>query len=103
MIEVCSTFYINIDESIVEYFLFNEDSTKRMQENKAVVATGASVKGNQIGGAWIISDIDRSFDISNKLFHKRWNDNTSGAAEVIVLFELITVIERRCCHIITRR
>ena len=52
-----------------------------------------------MGGTWKTSDNDRSFELSNELCHKRWNDNTPGAAEVIVLFELMTVMERRKRHI----
>ena len=57
-IQVCSAFHANIGKSEVGHFLFNEDTVKSMQENKAVVAIDASVKWDQIGGAWIISDID---------------------------------------------
>ena len=69
MIEIYSTFHVNIDESELGYFLFNEDATKIMQENKAVTATGTSVKGDKMGGTWIILDINQSFDISNEFFH----------------------------------
>ena len=47
-----------------------------------------------MGSAWIVSDKDRSFEISNELYHKRWDYNEPGAAEVIVLLELITVMEK---------
>jgi hypothetical protein len=33
--------------------------------------------------------------LSNQLYHKHWIDNTTGIAEVIILLELITVIERK--------
>ena len=33
--------------------------------------------------------------LSNKLHHKNWIDNTSGSAEVIVLLELITILEKK--------
>ena len=32
---------------------------------------------------------------SNKLYYKTWEQNTLGLAEVIILLELITVIERK--------
>jgi len=33
------------------------------------------------------------------MYHKRWRENTAGAAEVLVMLELITVLERRGRHI----
>ena len=46
-----------------------------------------------MGGAQIITDIDKKSIISNQLYYKEWSDNTSGVAEVIVLLELIIVLE----------
>ena len=48
-----------------------------------------------MGGVWIITDTEKKFEVCNELHHKKWEDNTSGVAEVIVLLELITVLERR--------
>ena len=37
--------------------------------------------------------------ISEELYYKKWNDNTLGVAEVMVLLEVITTLERRGQHI----
>ena len=97
--EVYGIFHVNMENREVEYFPFNEEITRSMQNEKAVAATDASVKGNRMSSMWIISDIDQNFEISNDMYHKRWRDNTAGSAEVIMMLELMTVLERRGRHI----
>jgi len=97
--EVYGIFHVNMENSAVDYFPFNEEITRSIEQGKAVAATDASVKSDKMSGVWIISDIEKKFKISNEMYHKRWRDNTSGSAEVIVMLELITVLERRGRHI----
>ena len=98
-IVVYGTFHVHMEETEIRYFPFNNEITKSIQENKAVAATDASVKDDEMGGVWMLTDTKRTFEISNELYHKRWGDNTPGVAEFLVLLELITVIERRGRHI----
>ena len=98
-VELYGIFYVNIEERDVEYYPFNEDITQSIISDKAVAATDASVKGDAMSGVWIMSDIERSFEIKNEIYHKRWRENTSGSAEVLVMLELMTVLERRGRHI----
>ena len=60
-----------------------------------MAATDASVKEDRMGGSWIIGNKENKCLLSNRLHHKDWRENTSGAAEVIVLLELITILERK--------
>ena len=64
-----------------------------------MAVTDASVKNRKMGGRWILSNRQRSAEISGELHHKEWNENRAGIAEIITLLELITVIERREQHI----
>ena len=48
-----------------------------------------------MGGSWIIGNENNRKLLGNGLYHKDWRENTSGAAEVIVLLELITVIKKK--------
>ena len=48
---------------------------------------------------WMILNKEKTVEISNKLHHKEWSNNKSGVAEVIVLLELVTALERRGRHI----
>ena len=97
--EIYGIFHVNIESREVEYFPFNDEITRSIQHRKAFAATDASVKGDRMSGVWIISDIDKNYKISNEMYHMRWRENTAGSAEVIVMLELITVLERRGRHI----
>ena len=81
-VEVHDIFYAYIEERDADYFLFNTKITSSIQNNNAVAATDALVKGDDISGAQILSDIDWNFKLSNKIYHKRWKDNTAGSVEV---------------------
>ena len=82
VVEVYSIFHANIEERDADYFPFNTEITSSIQNNNAVAAMDVSVKGDNMSGAWILSDINQNFELSNKIYHKRWRDNTAGSAEV---------------------
>ena len=82
----------------MQYFPFNENTTRCKQESKAVAAADASVKNGEMGGRWIISNKQKTMEISGELHHKKWNDNASGVVEAIALLEIITVLEGRGKH-----
>ena len=73
--KVYSTFHANMIENELTYYLFNEELTKSIEDGLAVSATEASVKEGQMGGAWIITDVDKKLMISNQLYHKEWSDS----------------------------
>ena len=50
-----------------------------------MAATDVSVKDGRMGGRSILSNRQRSVEISGELYHKEWNDNTAGIAEKITL------------------
>jgi len=97
--KVYGIFHVQMENSAIEYFPFNDEITKSIEQRTAVAATDASVKNDQMSGVWIMADKEKTFQISNEIYHKRWRDNTAGAAEVIVMLELLTVLERRGKHI----
>ena len=90
------TFHVR-DEGIKNDWnpVFNESITISIENEMAVAATDASTKDGRMGGSWIIGDKDNRRLLGNKLYHKDWRENTSGAAEVIVLLELMTVIQKK--------
>ena len=88
-----------MEDNEQSYYPFNKNITISIEENKEVAATDASVKGASMGVAWIITDTEKKFEVCDELHNKKWEDNTSGVAEVIVLLELITVLKRRRKHI----
>ena len=98
-LEVYGVFHVHQEEREIQYHPFDEIITRSIQEGKAVAATDASVKEETMGGRWILSNRQRSVEISGELYHKEWNDSTAGIAETITLLELLSVIERRGRHI----
>ena len=44
---------------------------------------------------WYITNYQKETKSSNKLYHKKWADNTIVGAESIVLLELIEVLEQK--------
>ena len=66
-----------------------------MQNEIVVAATDASVKEGRIGGSWMIRNRENRRLLHNRLCYKDWRENASGAAEVIVLLELVTMSERK--------
>ena len=46
-----------------------------------------------------MTDTDKNFKLEKTLFYQSWEDNSSGCAEIIVLLELITVLEKKGRHI----
>ena len=69
--KVCGVFYVYQEESEIQYFQFNENITWYIQESKAVAATDASVKNGEMGGRWIISNKQKTMEISGELHHKK--------------------------------
>ena len=90
---VYGIFNANVRENELRYYLFNKEIIKSIEDRLGVSATDASIKEGHIGGAQIITDVEKKFELRNHLYYNKWNDNTSGVVEVIVLLELITVSE----------
>ena len=74
---------------------FNEEITQLIAQFEAVAAVCTSIKEGELGGAWIIMSKSGMEMISNKIYHKAWNDNSSVAAEAAILLKLITVIGKK--------
>jgi len=51
--------------------LFGEEIAKRIEEGRAIAATDASVKNDEMGGCWILTDITREVIVKNKMCHKQ--------------------------------
>lgn len=66
-----------------------------IENGNAFAASDASVKNNQMGGYWIITNSSKQYKHEKSLYHKNWRVNTSKGAEAITLLELISVIERK--------
>ena len=96
VIIIYGTFHIsNTSMNEEQYPPFNDKVKRNIEEGKAVAAIDASVKNGKMGGSQIMSNVNKRELLSNQLYHKHWIDNTTGIAEVIILLELITVIERK--------
>jgi len=52
-----------------------------------------------MGDCWIITDEFKRTNLENRLYHKKWENNTPGIAEVMVLLKLVTVIAKKSKHI----
>ena len=72
---------------------FDRDITISIMQRIAYAASDVSVKDSSMGGCWILVDKHKRFKKEQILYHKQWNDNSSGVAEVLVLLELLEVIE----------
>ena len=83
--------------------VFNETMTTSIENEMAVAVTDVSTKDGRMGGSWIIGDKNNRRLLGNKLYHKDWRENTSGAAEVIVLLELMMVIQKKGRNINSRK
>jgi len=83
--------------------LFNTQITAAIQSNTVYAVSDASMKYQQIGEHWIITNKEKTTELKNTLYHKCWNDNTCKGVEAIVLLELIEVIERKGWHISSRK
>ena len=46
----------------------------------------------------IISNTNEEIEVKNKLYYKRWDFNLLRVVELIVIFELVVVLERRVRH-----
>ena len=74
---------------------FGGDIAVSIAERDACTATDALVKDGKIGGCWIIANNANKDVLSREMHHKRWEHNSSGSAEAIVLLELLAVLEKR--------
>lgn len=81
-------------------FPFNNQINRCIEQSKAIAAADASAKDHCMGGWWILTSKDKLFKLENGLFSRNWKDNSSGCAEVIVLLELMTVLEKRGRYIV---
>ena len=97
---VYNIFPLFVEDSNIEIFIpFPSEISDSIKNRTAIAATDASVQESNMGGYWIISNENKSFKKENELYHKRWIENNSGVAEVIVLLELLEVIEAKGRHI----
>ena len=46
-----------------------------------------------MAGYWCITDCQKEEILSNKLYYKKWAENTIVGVEAIILLELIEVLE----------
>ena len=58
-------------------------------QSRALAASDASVKDKEMGGAWIIKKISGEEVLLNRIYYKKWTDNSSKLAEALILLELI--------------
>ena len=68
-----------MEEIEQSYCPFDEDITMSIEENKVAAVTDASVKGASMGGAWIITNIEKSLRCvmsciirNGKITHQEW-------------------------------
>ena len=78
---------------------FDSEVTNSIMNKTLYAATDASVKDLKMGGCWIIEDKEKTFRKERIVYHKRWDENSAGSAEVSVLLELIEVIAHKGKHI----
>ena len=55
----------------ITYYPFDEEMSKSIEESVVVVAADASVKESQMGGSWIITDIEQKRLLQNHLCLKK--------------------------------
>jgi hypothetical protein len=78
---------------------FDDEIKASIRQRTIYAATDASVKDSTMGGCWILEDREKSVRKEHTIYHKQWEDNSSGIAEVMVLLELLEVIEQKGRHI----
>ena len=69
----------------------------------AIGVIDANVKHTQMSRKWILACKNKSFELSNILYHKNWLENTRVGAEAIALLELLEVVKRKGINISSRR
>ena len=74
---------------------FNAEVTQLITQSSTIAASNASTKEGKLGGAWMIMSRIGDEVLSNRLCHKEWVDNSSIAAEALVLLELVKVIVKK--------
>ena len=91
---VCSLFLPDeeLRDSIIET-PFDEDVCNSIRQQTAHAATDASVKFESMGGCWIMTNVEKTYEREKILCHEEQGDNSSGVAEVLALLELPEAIE----------
>ena len=84
---------------INQYPLFNQEITESIIQSRAIAASDVSIKDGKMGRAWIVMKNNGQEVLFNRLYHKKWADNSSKSAEVIILLELVQVIVKKSKHI----
>ena len=68
-------------------------------QSRAIAASDTSVKEGELGGAQMIMSSNGNEVLSNRLFHKKQDKNSSKVAEAVVLLELVKVIASKSRNI----
>jgi len=55
-----------------------------------------------MGDCWIITDEFKRTNLENRLYHKKWENNTPRGTKVAILLELLEVLECKGRHILSR-
>ena len=61
-----------IEPTISQYTLFNNTVIQIIEKGEAIAACDASIKSNQYGGYWIITNKERVSEIDQNLYDKKW-------------------------------
>ena len=72
----------------------SDEVTQAIKNDEAIAATDASVKDENMGGAWIIKDNYRINRRKSKLVSNQWTQNTVIATEAITTLDLVTTVVR---------
>jgi len=70
-----------------------------IQEGNTFAVCDVSIKSNQFGGYWIISNRERVSEIEWKLYDKKWEYGTIEGSEATILLDLIITIAKKAAHI----
>ena len=82
-----------------QYPLFNHEITEMIYYSRALAASDTSVKDREMGRVWMIMKNNREEVLSNRLYHKKWAENSSKSVEALLLLELVQVIVKKSYHI----
>ena len=65
---------------------------KAIRNHSAVASVDTSTKRHYIGANWILSDATNDNEESEIIWSNKWTNNTIGAAEALILYNLIKMI-----------
>ena len=74
---------------------FNQVIESAIHSETAIGVIDANAKHAQMSGKWILVCKNKSFELSNILYHKNWSENTRIRVEAITLLELLEVVKRK--------